>query len=63
MDFSPSVTFGDSSLIRGSLFHHFVCGTVKTVPYGEVKTSSEEEVAFPKEMTEEGFQKPSEKLF
>ncbi|MBR2041721.1 MAG: hypothetical protein IJ945_05060, partial [Oscillospiraceae bacterium] len=34
------------------------CGTVKTVPYGEVKTSSEEEVAFPKEMTEEGFQKP-----
>ena len=25
---------------------------------GEAKTSSEEEVAFPKEMTEEGFQKP-----
>ena len=32
------------------------CGTVKTVPYGEVKTSSEEEVAFPKKMTE-GFNK------
>ncbi|MBR2041336.1 MAG: hypothetical protein IJ945_03085, partial [Oscillospiraceae bacterium] len=31
-DFSPSVTFGDSSLIRGSLSY----------PSGEVKTFSEE---------------------
>ena len=32
---------------------------VKTVPYSDVKTSSEEEVAFPKEITEEGFPKTS----
>ena len=69
-ELSPKVTEGEKSLTRfdipsGLLFYggskpppYSSCkarfGTVKTVPYGWVKTSSEEEVAFPKEMTEEG---------